>query len=509
MVPLAVESPRTERVVDPAVTTGQGEETVGKFAESLKSLIVRVPTLPLAKAEAPQTVGGSNDRQKVEASAAPSVTGDVDLSLAKKLEHVGAGEAKPSAAVLETNILGSETSGSLNEFKRVERGEDVGMHSPTAVQGEGKRLASERVKSEPAQRLKPKETAGLKVSGEAAKADGSPTMVQESAVASAEECTSASVTNVAQPLGVENAKQGRTDIVAVSGVGKKPVAGLNRPLEAGQIGDAGTLERVAKPVLERAGAVAGTNDLNGVEKVSTERDTSSSASFGEITASIGKHEGEPASAGLMTHGGNGIGSTDATSKAAEVIHGPESFDKAPSVGRELQVMAFAEGDNTRGDAGASSLRRDVQGFTHVTPGALEVGVSNGTHGWLKIRAELQDGALIASVASGTVAGREMLHRELPAMTAYLRDERLHVSALVLKDGGMELLRDSNGGSGTARQPTSNGDGQRDKRLAEMTGDGAVEDGLPLMSSNRWNGWKGMEFLPAMSGESGGWLNVRV
>ena len=67
-----------------------------------------------------------------------------------------------------------------------------------------------------------------------------------------------------------------------------------------------------------------------------------------------------------------------------------------------------------------------------TPTSLEVGIQNGTHGWLKVRAEMTDGGVVnASVSAAASAGQEMLHRELPALNTYLQEEKIAVNAVVV------------------------------------------------------------------------------
>jgi hypothetical protein len=75
---------------------------------------------------------------------------------------------------------------------------------------------------------------------------------------------------------------------------------------------------------------------------------------------------------------------------------------------------------------------EVSRMLTATPTALEVGIQNGTHGWLRVRAEMADGGAVnASVSASSSAGQEMLHRELPALTAYLQEEKVAVNAIVV------------------------------------------------------------------------------
>jgi hypothetical protein len=68
----------------------------------------------------------------------------------------------------------------------------------------------------------------------------------------------------------------------------------------------------------------------------------------------------------------------------------------------------------------------------ATPNALEVGIQDGTHGWLRVRAEMTNGGSVnASVSVTSPAAQEMLHRELPSLTAYLQEEKVAVNTVVV------------------------------------------------------------------------------
>jgi hypothetical protein len=87
----------------------------------------------------------------------------------------------------------------------------------------------------------------------------------------------------------------------------------------------------------------------------------------------------------------------------------------------------------------------------ATPTVLEIGVPGGSHGWLKIRAEVgEGGAVQASMSSATLGGQDALHRELPAMNAFLQSEHVPVS---LQIGGV-----ASGGSSTDGSGSGNGAG---------------------------------------------------
>ncbi|WP_263385397.1 hypothetical protein [Granulicella arctica] len=68
----------------------------------------------------------------------------------------------------------------------------------------------------------------------------------------------------------------------------------------------------------------------------------------------------------------------------------------------------------------------------ATPTALEIGVSSGTHGWLKIRAELTStGEVNASLSGASIASATSLRSELPALNSYLQAEKISIGELVV------------------------------------------------------------------------------
>ena len=68
----------------------------------------------------------------------------------------------------------------------------------------------------------------------------------------------------------------------------------------------------------------------------------------------------------------------------------------------------------------------------ASSGVLEVGVANSTHGWLRVRAEVDEGgAVVAQVLATNAVAAEGLHKELPALSAFLAHEQVGVSSLVV------------------------------------------------------------------------------
>jgi len=161
-----------------------------------------------------------------------------------------------------------------------------------------------------------------------------------------------------------------------------------------------------------------------------------------------------------------------------------------------------------GTAGVGDGHRTLE----ATPTSLEVGVTNGTHGWLKIRAEMADGGVVnASVSATTSAGQEMLHRELPSLTAYLQDERIGVGSVVLHATAAAGSREFAGGmeSDTGREQMQQrggqeGEGRQDAMAASFSdsGEGYFQGGL--------GGAAEVDEIGARSVYAGGsWLSIRA
>jgi hypothetical protein len=164
--------------------------------------------------------------------------------------------------------------------------------------------------------------------------------------------------------------------------------------------------------------------------------------------------------------------------------------------------------------GAGLLAAPPDGMPRMlaaTPTSLEVGIQNGTHGWLKVRAEMAEGGLVnASVSAASPTETEMLHRELPALTAYLQAEKVAVNAVVVHaasnaGGEGRSFSGADGGGGQTPQRSNEGDGR-----SQRSGDATGSDADAAMTYQGVNEVDGEGSLPlAAFGGGGGWLSVRA
>ena len=232
----------------------------------------------------------------------------------------------------------------------------------------------------------------------------------------------------------------------------------------------------------------------------------------------------------------GAGSTDAKSQGITVPPVPAHVLAGPSVASGLsggvvlaqaiagtastkpqsgeagvQLAATHAGAGERSISGAAAVPSPTSGSHRTlfaTPTVLEVGVPNGTQGWLKIRAEMAGGGAInASLSAASPAGQEMLHRELPSLTAYLQQERIAVNAVAVHEAAARTPWSgppdglSGGMSGQLQQRS--GQGGDSQRAATGTFTRATGfDGRDLVESNELS-------VPARYAGSGNWLSVRA
>jgi hypothetical protein len=162
-----------------------------------------------------------------------------------------------------------------------------------------------------------------------------------------------------------------------------------------------------------------------------------------------------------------------------------------------------------GPGGVAQLIDGTPRMLAATPTSLEVGIQNGTHGWLKVRAEMADGGVNASVSAASSVGQEMLHRELPALTSYLQEEKVGVNAVVVHaptSSGTDG-RGSSGMDGTGGQTQGrNNEGDERQSFRKATSDGLGETTTyPSLHEVNEDGTLSL----AAYGRGGSWLSVRA
>ncbi len=88
------------------------------------------------------------------------------------------------------------------------------------------------------------------------------------------------------------------------------------------------------------------------------------------------------------------------------------------------------------------------------PGQLEVGVLDGTHGWLKIRAEMGPDGSVNAMLTASATAHEGLKESVPELAGYLVSESLNVGRIAVHQAAASSAAGgdlSNAGGGSARQ----------------------------------------------------------
>ena len=167
------------------------------------------------------------------------------------------------------------------------------------------------------------------------------------------------------------------------------------------------------------------------------------------------------------------------------------------------------------ETNTSSLENAVypgDGVNHsvvqASSSTLEVGVPSGTHGWVRIRAEIHDGGLVhATLSARSTSGQEMLHRELPGLTRFLASEHVAVLPFLAEQRLPAGLDSGLGGSGNAADAQS-GSRQQGTELTRFV-DSPVSDREGEERHSTLSGGVTDIGPSLLSSGTGSWLNIRV
>jgi hypothetical protein len=216
---------------------------------------------------------------------------------------------------------------------------------------------------------------------------------------------------------------------------------------------------------------------------------------------------EPAKAGLAD-----ASACTQTVDLDTLVHSPRALNHsviAADTVANSQSMPSHRSNIAELVVGSSSLAdgavqpQEVRTITS-TPTVLEVGF-NGTHGWLRVRAELgHTGEISASLTTASPHVAETLHKDLSAITAYLSTEQVGISSMVVN-----AAAESKGGqfheSGSGHGGEADTQGQQNSRRDESHL--LFDDPTLRGEAIDW----AMSSIPAAvyAGGGGGWLSVRV
>jgi hypothetical protein len=156
----------------------------------------------------------------------------------------------------------------------------------------------------------------------------------------------------------------------------------------------------------------------------------------------------------------------------------------------------------------------------ATATSLEVGISSGTHGWLRVRAELDpSGTVAAAVVTSSATAAENLTRHLPAMSEYLAQETTRIGSIVVHASSasgtatsflsnpVEWSGISNSAAGEREQRNSDRDQQLYPESEAGLGPEVRPDGIRSGMEPVQPVWPGL--LRGQRGTGTHWVSVRV
>lgn len=151
------------------------------------------------------------------------------------------------------------------------------------------------------------------------------------------------------------------------------------------------------------------------------------------------------------------------------------------------------------------------------PVRLDVGVFDGTHGWLRVRAELGAGGAVSAALTANAGAHESLRTALPEMAKYLQSEAVSVHRITLERAaaGVDAMADGrqHGGNGAAGGQAQDGGGLLKRKQREMSERAAGPGSRNPIDAESEGAAQGRGWVPyAVPGlgifeGSGGWLNV--
>lgn len=210
-----------------------------------------------------------------------------------------------------------------------------------------------------------------------------------------------------------------------------------------------------------------------------------------------------------------------TTRAAFQTLGP-GHASVQSAGAELRFDAVSSAE------GAVSAGHPVMA---AGPARLDVGVFDGTHGWLRIRAELGAGGAVNASLTASVSAHEALRAAVPEMARYLESEAVSVSKIAVhriaensssmslppgggqQDGDTQGRRETRDGAGATQRSSTLENGDGSGQASAMVSSATDESAAGVSGLSGWiGGLSGaMPWIATAGGcwggGSGSWLNV--
>ena len=205
--------------------------------------------------------------------------------------------------------------------------------------------------------------------------------------------------------------------------------------------------------------------------------------------------------GSKFRSGAGVEPVSGMAVAASVTHGAQGGGTVHA-GKQISPSTAA---SPRVAAGADDVKTLA-----ATPNVLEIGVGDGTHGWLKVRAQMgQAGEVAASLVTSSAGQAEQIRRDLPGLSRYLAAESVEVRSIVVHaaeaSAGAQSATAGSANAGPGREAGGNSR-SRDEQGGMAAGAGGREREVAGLDADRDWFSPGIAAGVLRSG-SGNWLSV--
>jgi hypothetical protein len=303
-----------------------------------------------------------------------------------------------------------------------------------------------------------------------------------------------------------------------AGGGSVSVAGTKRARRAmaNQI-EAGAAKAANAKTAEADGQLV---DTGKAASASKDEKVAAAAETGQAIAAAAA-----AQAGMQMHGSGLQPAADALTGFA--VQGAAAVGSVAGE-RSHNAVSAANGGVVSGGAEANLPGHQI---LSAGPTQLEVGVMDGTHGWLQIRAELGSGGAISTSLTGSAAAHAPLQQAVPEMTSYLASESVSVSGIAVHrasetagtmawgQGQSEGQAGGSGTSGGGSSPTHDGKAVMNGAPGERQSRGDSSQQQQAAATPIGLGWmggvspavfaSGFSNGTSLAAGTGSWLSVRV
>lgn len=266
-------------------------------------------------------------------------------------------------------------------------------------------------------------------------------------------------------------------------------------------GAAGANQNNAANAIQASNATAANANAAGVQDKSADPISTAADANAEKSVAAGSVSNAGVTANATgTSGVAGVTATGATADSRSLLQG--------GTGSLASAQRHVTGSQDPNEL-------TVKSYEAPAPNQLEVGISGGSMGWLKVRAELnENGEVHAYLHSASAGAEETLRSQSAQMQSYLSSQEVRVTGLHVEpaQSGSNSSGSFNSDAGMAQQQ------QQQKQQQSNSQSGSSSAGTSSFDNDKdsnLSSWPVVSNLPVAAvpggglGMTGGWVSVRA